>query len=268
MTTTAIESTSWIKSTAYAHPMPYSASERAQGLGRYDRIPYLADDVTEGEYRPLPALREDVQPVIRIPNAPTPTFTVERQSVQHPQTVENGFVVPALQALGTAICVSLACGLLAWGWGWSWRVPVIMGGLTLAGAWFWRLGWADKLLWSLETLTRHVIDGNGTVGNPAFAVVNPATARATVAQESKQTAEDAKRQRLLAFVDRCALSGTSESAHGIQASGPDRDNYTACRDTLMSLGLAAWKNPGRPRGGWALATDPVTARSVVEKHVL
>jgi hypothetical protein len=64
----------------------------------------------------------------------------------------------------------------------------------------------------------------------------------------------------------CYLSGTSEASHSITASGPDRVNYTACRDTLFALGLAQWKHPDRPRAGWVMVADPATCKAIVAGH--
>ncbi len=89
-----------------------------------------------------------------------------------------------------------------------------------------------------------------------------------MAREVVQHDTDARQAALLAFVDRCYLSGCSEGAHGITASGPERDNYVACRDVLFSLGLAEWKNPHRAKSGWQMTTDPATCKAIIASHLL
>jgi hypothetical protein len=200
--------------------------------------------------------------------APT-GYSVENRQPRHVHNLETGFLVPLATAGGTAVCVTVATGALAWAFGWPARTVLIVFALALVGAWLWRLGVADRLVWSIEAWTKTDLDNDHVIGNPSrpFAVVNPGQARTTAARAERATAEDGRRAVLLAFLDKCYLSGTSEGAHGITASGPDREAYTACRNTLMRLGLARWKNPNRPKGGWVMVTDPATAKAIAENHV-
>jgi len=231
----------------------------------------LAGDVLEGEYRPLPALRDD-PPVIHIPAAGPyhPVYQVERKIARHPANVESGFILPVFQALGTAVALTLAIGVLAWAAGWSWRVPAVVFALGLAGGWFWRLGLADRLLWAIESATRLDLDGDGAQGKPqpamTFTLTNPAQARADSERAAEGAEQDSQRAALLAFVDRCCTVGTSEGAQGVDAGA--RGDYVRMRDALLSLGVARWKNPDRPKSGWLLATDQATARQIVAGHVL
>lgn len=221
-----------------------------------DLLPREETSLGPVDYRRIPA----VEPV---------GYIQTTQTARHTPTLETSFMVPALTAIGTALALTLACGVLAWALDWNGKVVAVTFALSLVGAWLWRLDFADKVLWQVESWTGRDINGDGRAGNPAlgFATINPGVARATVARESAQNDTDARQTALQAFVDRCYLSGTSEAAHGITASGPDRVNYTACRDTLIALGLAQWKNPDRPKGGWVLTTDPATAKAIVSNHV-
>ena len=121
----------------------------------------------------------------------------------------------------------------------------------------------------MESWTGRDLDHDHNIGRPAlqFATVNGGAARARVARETAQNDTEARQAALQAFCDVCFLHGTSEGAHGIEASGPDRVNYVACRDELMRLGLAAWKNPDRPKGGWVMVADPATCKGIVAGHV-
>jgi hypothetical protein len=205
----------------------------------------------------------------RIPAAEPVGYVQTTQQARHAPTLETSFVVPALTATGTALALTLACGVLAWALDWNGKVVAVTFALSLAGGWFWRLGFADRMLWSVESWTGRDLDNDHSIGKPAlgFATINPGVARATVAREFAQNATEARQTALQAFCDRCYLSGTSEAAHGITASGPDRLNYVACRDTLMSIGLAQWKNPNRLKGGWVMTSDPATCKGIVSNHV-
>lgn len=228
-------------------------------------------DVEGRELTPLTGelLPPEGQKVIRIPEAPSVPVIETREPVGR-AALEPDVWVPGLQALLTALALGLMTVLLAWAFAWSWRAPVAVMGLALAVGWLWRLRIADALLWRISTMTGGQVtegESRATAVN-AYLLGNPAQARAAVAEEQRQDDADAKRADLLAFVDRCLMCGCSEGAHGIKASGPDRDAYTARRDTLMALGIAAWKNPERPRGGWKMVASRQRARQLIEKHVL
>jgi hypothetical protein len=217
----------------------------------------------------LPAEDVSLTTYQRIPAADPLGYVQTTQRAQHAPTLQASFAVPALTATFTAIALTLACGVLALAFGWSGRVVALTFALSLVVAWLWRLGFADKVLWSVESWSGRDLDHDHHIGNPAlqFATINPARARAAVARQTAQNDTEARQTALQAFVDVCYLHGTSEGAHGITASGPDRDAYTACRDELMRLGLAQWKNPNRPRGGWRMVADPATTKALVGNHV-
>jgi hypothetical protein len=204
------------------------------------------------------------------PGQVVPSYEVQNRQPRGAQTIEGGFLVPLATAAGTAICSTLAIGALAWVFGWPVKMVGLAFGLSLVGAWLWRIGVADRLLWGIETWTKTDLDGDGRTGRPApaFAVVNPGQARAAVGQTVRSSATDERRAGLLAFLDRCYLSGTSEASHGVKASGPDREQYVTYRDALMALGLAAWRRAGSPRAGWELTADPATAKAICEQHVM
>jgi hypothetical protein len=233
---------------------------RPREVKRFDLVGDLlpAEDVSLGpvDYR-------------RIPAADPVGYVQTTQQARHAPTVETSFVVPALTAVGTAAALTIAAGALAWAFDWSGRVVALTFALSLALGWFWRLGFADKVLWSVESWTGKDFNGDGSTGRPAlqFATVNGGAARARVARETAQNDTEARQTALQAFCDVCFLHGTSEGAHGIEASGPDRVNYVACRDELLRLGLAQWKNPNRPKAGWVMVADPATCKGIVGNHV-
>lgn len=191
------------------------------------------------------------------------------QQARHAPTVETLFVVPALTAFGTALAITMTAGGLALLFGWPARTVGIVCALSLGVGWFWRLGVADKVLWRVESWAGRDVNGDGSTGRPAlgFATIDGAVARTSVARQTAQNATETRLEALQTFVDRCYLSGTSEAAHGVLASGPERDDYVACRDELLKLGLAQWKNKDRAKSGWVMTTDPATAKAIVSNHV-
>lgn len=208
----------------------------------------------------LPRLRDE-------PDAPSMTW--ERRSLQREPSVEADFILPFLQSIGMAWAALVLSGLLAWAMGWPWKVPAVTFGAVLACALVARLRFMDGLLWSVETLTGTDINHDGHTGQPGtVALVNPAMARSEAARDVDATEQAAARAELVAFLHRCYVTGTAETAHGVRAGGPDRDAYLRQRDALMALGVAAWKNPTRPKAGWKMAVSYQKAQELIARHVL
>lgn len=233
-------------------------------------VPWQGAEVVDGDVRPLPALPEDA-PIIHIgPRpAPQPAQHESREARREPK-LETDVAVPLAQAAITAFAIGIPAALLAWALAWGWRVPVVVFALALAVGWLWRLRLVDKLLWNVETWVDRDLDGDGVKGKPiaSYTVLQPAAARAEVARETRTAEADGARAALLEFIDRCFVKGTSEAAHGVKATGPDRAEYTRKRDVLLSLGAACWRNPQRPRAGWRMCVSRQKARQLVEKHIL
>ena len=200
----------------------------------------------------------------------TPNMTYERRTLQREPSLESDFLLPVLQAGATAIAALIMAGLLAWAFKWSWRVPAVVFGLALAFMLLARLRFMDSLLWATETLTGFDVNGDGNVGRPAtsFTLANPAQARTEARRDVDATEQAAQRAELLAFLHRCYTVGCSEGAHGVKASGPDRQAYVRQRDVLLSLGIATWKNAERPKAGWRMAVSYARAQELIARHVL
>lgn len=208
----------------------------------------------------LPALRGE-------PDAPSMTW--ERRTLQREPSVESDFLLPVLQAFGVASSALILAALMAWAFGWGWRVAAITFGLALAYMLVARIRHMDSLLWSVETLTGTDINHDGHTGQPStLTLANPARARSEAARDVDATEQAAARAELVAFLHRCYVTGTAETAHGVRAGGPDRDAYLRQRDALMALGVAAWKNPTRPKAGWKMAVSYQKAQELIARHVL
>jgi len=230
------------------------------------------ESVALAPYEPAPVIRIETGRG-RLPVADSgPGWELERRIPHRTPSLEADFFVPALQAGMTAFAAGMGAGLMAWALAWSWRVPVFVMGAVFVGGWLWRLRIVDGLLWTVESIIRRDVTGDGQVGAPtpqhAFTLANPAQARSAATQEARQTADSERRAELIAFLDRCLLVGCSESKHGIKASGPERDRFLQNRETLMQLGIAAWKNPEKPKAGWGVVVSHERARQLITKHVL
>ena len=59
---------------------------------------------------------------------------------------------------------------------------------------------------------------------------------------------------MTAFAVRCYTYGTAEAAQRIQPTPKSRDNYVECRDALLALGLARWRNEANHSAGWDIET--------------
>ena len=204
----------------------------------------------------------------RIPAADPVGYIQTTQQARHAPTVETSFIVPALTAVGTATALTLACAVLAWALDWNGKVVAVTFALSLAGGWFWRLGFADKVLWQVESWTGKDFDGDGYAGAPMtthLAAVQPEAARQDVARQTRQTATNERLVWLQAFVHRCYLAGCSESAQGIKPG--DRARYLEARDMLLRLGLAQWRDGANKRLGWVMVADEPTAIAIIANHV-
>ena len=228
----------------------------------------------------LPALPEDVRrpdpgAIIRI-NLPPARLEenarteYETRKPQRAATWESDVKVPLAQAALTACAFGLGAGLVTWAAGWSWRVPVVTFTLVLTGAWLWRLRLVDSLLWSIESVIERDVTGDGNIGKPSrpYTLANPHEARQTAAKSQRDQQAEERRAALVRFLHTCYVTGTSEAAHGIEASGPDRAAYVEARDVLLSLGIAQWRNVDRPRAGWTMTVSEAEALTIMSRHLL
>lgn len=251
------------------NPLPYSTSERRAGLATGPQLRYLYD----GDLLPM-RINDGSELLPALPSVPPtpepPTF--ETRTPNRTPNREADLIVPAGQAAMLALAVLIGGGAVAIALGLSGRLVLASFGIALIAGWFWRQNVSDGLLWAVESATGLDLDHNGAIGRPAaqhaFTVLQPAAARETVARETREASRTTEHAALLAFVTKCYTRGTSEAAHGVKATGPDRAEYVRRRDVLMGLGVAAWKNPAKPRAGWQMVVSPHTARQIVEKHVL
>lgn len=230
-------------------------------------VPWEQAEV-EAQQRPAPIVNINF-PRLRDDQETPGSMVWEKRSLQREPSIEADFLLPVLQAFGIASSVLILSALAALALDWTWKVPAIGFGLALAYMLIARLRFMDSLLWSVETITGTDINHDGATGKPAaFTLANPAQARYEAHKDVDATAQAAARAELLAFVHRCYTVGCSEGSHGVKASGPDRQSYVRQRDVLLSLGIAAWKNPTRPKAGWKMAVSYARAQELIARHVL
>jgi hypothetical protein len=185
--------------------------------------------------------------------------------------VRADFVTPALQSLFSGGIGGLAGALIAWRLAEDvllWAAIGFVGVLALA--WAFSLGLVRDLLWTVERVGRLDLDGDGQEGQPEphAMVVNADAARQRAAQHERQRARVMRLADLLEFVRQVAMKGTSERALGIRPGTDARTRYLATRDLLIGLGIARWKDAGRPQAGWTLVLTADEAVPLLKKHVM
>jgi len=194
---------------------------------------------------------------------PQPAATVTTSAPLRSSRVESEVVVPFLQTAITLLFIALCAGL------WLWRPLAGALGTVALLVWAWRMLRSDALMWRLERMTGADMTGDGVVGKPgAITLYNPAVARTKVAHAAAQAQDEhSDQERMLTFVKLCYLKGTSEAAQGIKPNTAARDNYVECRDALLALDLAYWRNPAVHSAGWEMAlADAQDALDIVEYH--
>lgn len=233
----------------------------------HDLVPWEEQEI-QAARRPVPLI--NISLPLRNDEDPAYSAVYEKRHSARPISVESDFAVPLAQSITCAIAAMLAASAGALALGWSWKVPLAAAGVGFAIAWLWRLRIVDGLLWSIESITQTDLDGDRKIGKPAasFTLANPAQARNEARQITATADSEAQKAELLAFVHRCYTVGTGERAHGVRASGSDREAYCRMRDTLLSLGIAKWKREGRPRAGWVMAVSHQRALDIIGRHVL
>lgn len=195
--------------------------------------------------------------------APTAPISVETTSPLRANRIESEFGVPALQTIFSAALLGLCIVL------WRWHIEAGIVATAALLIWAWRMLRSDKLLWQIERLTRHDLDGDGVQGEPTMTVINGRDARQQAAHDPYNTLRDTAtaQQSLIAFVYLCAsVEHPTEEALNIPTG--DRDGYVRYRNRLMDLGIAAWNVPNRHNAGWHLTVAPETAAAIIEKHLV
>jgi hypothetical protein len=186
-------------------------------------------------------------------------FMIESRVPVGPSRVETHVFVPFLQAIITMALIALDVLL------WQWRP--IAGAVGAVGLlmWGWRLLLGDRLLWKLETLTGHELTGDNVIGKPGpVGLLNPGAARRDVTTQAALVSDV---PRMNEFVARCFYEGPSEQAQRIRPNTADRTNYVECRDALLGLGLARWRNETNHSAGWEMILDIEKTLDVVAQHV-
>jgi hypothetical protein len=121
-----------------------------------------------------------------------------------------------------------------------------------AGAWLLLLGQTRRLLWTVEKLTGHDLDGDRQVGRPQERLV---VVNAPKGQQAANQRGNAARASLFAdFVARLPTRGTDARSWERELG---RETYQEFRDVLLKVGWAKWnstKKDGTPneRRGWTL----------------
>jgi hypothetical protein len=193
-------------------------------------------------------------------STPAEPFMVESRVPVGESRLTTHVFVPFLTAIITMAFIAGDVLLFQWR-----PVAGVVGAIGLL-VFVVRVILADGLLTRLETITGRELDGKPGIGKPGpVGLLNPEQARRDAGKPETAPTSDVPRVKL--FVTRSFLEGTSEGAQAIRPNTADRDNYVECRDALLRLGLAQWRNEAQHSAGWDLTRDLDTTIAMVEKHV-
>lgn len=170
------------------------------------------------------------------------------------ERTEHGVAVPLEQALVSGGFVAglgaIAMSLLP-GAGAEWIKFGAFAGLLTGGlVWRWAIQEDGRRVWHrIEAALGVDLDGDGVIGDPGPG--QPSERLLPVHNAGRPLGA---RTRFEQFVKGCELR-TAQN-YWEQERKLDRGDYTGWRDTLISLGWAAWRSKHTPKQGWKLLFPP------------
>jgi len=169
-------------------------------------------------------------------------------SVYQPNSLQDGVIVPGLQAIITGAVCGLAAGAVtAWFELPFWAIAGTVAALATAGGW---LAYRGRWAWVFERLTGADLNADGYIGKPEpqQAPALPASIRVEVSRDEGRAVFyidlPAKPEKLTQLA-RGLLAGRSfnQTAWTGSAGVFSRSEFDALRDTMIQRGLLAWRNP-------------------------
>lgn len=208
----------------------------------------------------------------RSPAAPPSVTEATRKTPAGKATLDGDVMVPLFQAVITAITVSLFVIPLAMLMGWPLSLALVAFALVLMLAWLRLLVDQRSLLWSVETIIREDIDGDGHIGQPQLPTPR---VEVSVSDQGHIQLDDlpGPLNELRAFVKGVVEGYWTFSERGAAESGYGVTRFKELRTRFIERGWASWNNAQSPqqgvrltRKGWAVirgtsdTTDPLPRR--------
>lgn len=232
---------------------------QSTGAGQYRNFAYEVPTKTRRYRRNLLGDAAAGAPIVE-------TLTPNRE-----MNLRSDVGVPIGQSLFSGLVAALVAAFVSWKLGGdvlSWTIAGFVMGMAVC--WLAALGLARQLVWKIERFVGD-LDGDGYEGEPPeeshTLLVQPGEARSEAGKVAREHAGAIKTAELLSFLTRCATVGTSEGKLGIGTSPQQRAKYAALRDTLIQLGIGAWKDENRRALGWVLTMTPEQAAPIISRHV-
>jgi hypothetical protein len=178
-----------------------------------------------------------------------PEYRPKITSVYQPNSLQDGVIVPGLQAgITGGVCGVAAAAITAWFDLPFWAIGGTTAAVAMAGAW---LSYRSRWQWLLEKITGADLNADGFVGEPTqpTAPVLPLPPiRVELASNNGHSVDfidlPVKPEKLSALA-RGLLAGRSfnQTAWTGSAGIFSRSEFDALRDTMIERGLLAWRNP-------------------------
>ena len=179
---------------------------------------------------------------------PTTRPTARQYEPQRWPTPKADVATPLLQAVVTAVLISVTITAIVWQITGVNPTPVLATTfcLTLTLTWFWRLGVVTETLWHVEEAIGHDLTGDHVVGKPTPAPrpsVRIEVARDNHAEYVDLELEDLPELRKFALL---GITGRFNERAVKQQFNWSRERWQEVRDDLIARGWVEWNgNDGR-----------------------
>ncbi len=192
----------------------------------------------------------------------TPAGLLRREYAWREAKITSEVIVPVSLSAGYAIIGASAGALLARAGGHDPATAATIGAL-LTGATAYAVITKRQLqsLWAVEeygeeteTETPIVTPAPAPPPRPdPYILINPYRGQ----QAQQQNTQDQERSKMIQFIRRCEMSGTSWTTH--QPFLDNRAEWDLMRNKLIAAGYAAWNNPHSKQQGWTLTAPAAEA---------
>ena len=187
--------------------------------------------------------------------APPMATDATRRAPARAASMESDVFVPLAQSFATgAALLVFGIGLAIW-LKLSWWTPLAISGIGIALTWLYLLDAHRKLLWLVETISHHDLDGDGQAGQPepepevTLHIRHEDQSGQAPFQQRLNLPKGVTEQTLVDFAARYQITGLSQSAWTGKGNPFSRSTYTQFLNTLRQAGIVEWIDPGNHAQG-------------------